>query len=225
MIVRIKRQDSASSESYYQDFEYSGSGRDTVSHILEKINSEDDLRDRSGNVASGIRWECSCMQKMCGACAMVINGRPALACSEFIDTDSTDLLLLEPLSKFPVKADLITDRSCITEHQKEAMMYLGKRRKPDRREHEQQYSAAKCLKCGLCLEVCPNFAGPDGRFYGAVLANEAYLLASSSEDRAGDIASEYKKHFARGCSKSLACREICPAEIQTLSSIGYMNRK
>lgn len=225
MIVRVKRQDSASSESYYQDFEYSGSGRDTVSHILEKINSEDDLRDRSSNAASGIRWECSCMQKMCGACAMVINGRPALACSEFIDTDSTDLLLLEPLSKFPVKADLITDRSCITEHQKEAMMYLGKRRKPDRREHEQQYSAAKCLKCGLCLEVCPNFTGPDGRFYGAVLANEAYLLASSSEDRAGDIASEYKKHFARGCSKSLACREICPAEIQTLSSIGYMNRK
>ena len=225
MIVRVKRQDSALSESYYQDFEYSGSGRDTVSHILEKINSEDDLRDRSGNAASGIRWECSCMQKMCGACAMVVNGRPALACSEFIDTDSTDLLLLEPLSKFPVKADLITDRSCITEHQKEAMMYLGKRRKPDRREHEQQYSAAKCLKCGLCLEVCPNFAGPDGRFYGAVLANEAYLLASSSEDRAGDIASEYKKHFARGCSKSLACREICPAEIQTLSSIGYMNRK
>ena len=225
MIVRVKRQDNASSESYYQEFEYRGSGRDTVSHILEQINSEEDLRDVTGMTASRIRWECSCMQKMCGACAMVINGRPALACSEFIDTDSTDLLLLEPLSKFPVKADLITDRSCIAEHQKEAMMYLGKRRKPDRREHEQQYSAAKCLKCGLCLEVCPNFAGPDGRFYGAVLANEAYLLASSSEDRAGDIASEYKKHFARGCSKSLACREICPAEIQTLSSIGYMNRK
>jgi succinate dehydrogenase / fumarate reductase iron-sulfur subunit len=135
------------------------------------------------------------------------------------------VLVLEPLSKFPVEADLITDRSCITEHQKEAMLYLGTRRKPDRREHDQQYSAAKCLKCGLCLEVCPNFTGPSGRFYGAVMANEAYLLASSSEDRAKDIAAEYKKHFGRGCSKSLACREICPAEIQTLSSIGYMNRK
>ena len=225
MIVRVKRQDNASSESYYQEFEYSGNGRDTVSHILEMINSEDDLRDVTGKAASKIRWECSCMQKMCGACAMVINGKPALACSEFIDTDSADVLLLEPLSKFPVEADLITDRSCITEHQKEAMLYLGKRRRPDRREHDQQYSAAKCLKCGLCLEVCPNFVGPAGRFYGAVMANEAYLLASSSEDRAKDIAAEYKKHFARGCSKSLACREICPAEIQTLSSIGYMNRK
>jgi len=225
MIVRVKRQDSASSESYYQEFEYRGSGRDTVSHILEMINSEDDLRDRSGNAAQKIRWECSCMQKMCGACAMVINGRPALACSEFIDTDSADVLLLEPLSKFPVEADLITDRSCITEHQKEAVMYLGKRGRPDRREHDPQYSADKCLQCGLCREICPNFVGPEGRFYGAVLANEAYLLASSTEDRVRDIAAEYRKHFGRGCSKSLACRAICPAEIQTLSSIGYMNRK
>ena len=225
MIVRVKRQDNASSESYYQEFEYRGSGTDTVSHILEMIDSEDDLRDVTGKAASKIRWERSCLQKMCGACAMVINGRPALACSEFVDTDNEDVLLLEPLSKFPVVADLVTDRSCITEHQKEAMMYLGSRAEPDPKEHEQQYSAAKCLKCGLCLEVCPNYAGPDGRFYGAVLANEAYLLTSSSKDRAKAIAGEYKKHFARGCSKSLACREICPAEIQTLSSIGYMNRK
>lgn len=225
MIVRIKRQDNASSESYYQEFEYRGSGRDTVSHILEAINSEDDLKDASGKAASKIRWECSCLQKMCGACAMVINGRPALACSEFIDASAADVLVLEPLRKFPVIADLATDRSCIAEHQKEALMYLGTRAKPDPKEHEQQYSAAKCLKCGLCLEVCPNYIGPDGKFYGAAFANEAYLLASSTKDRAKDIAGEYRKHFARGCSKSLACREICPAEIQTLSSIGFMNRK
>jgi succinate dehydrogenase / fumarate reductase iron-sulfur subunit len=225
MIVRVKRQDNASSESYYQEFEYRGSGRDTVSHILEQINSEEDLRDVTGRTASKIRWECSCMQKMCGACAMVINGKPALACSEFIDADETSVLVLEPLRKFPVVTDLIVDRSCITEHQKQAMMYLGERGKTNLKEHEQQYSAAKCLKCGLCLEVCPNYVGPEGNFYGAVLANEAYLLTSSRKDRRKELVKEYRKHFAAGCSKSLACREICPAEIQTLSSIGYMNRK
>lgn len=225
MIVRIKRRDNASSESYYQEFEYKGGGRDTAAHILEVLNSEDELRDRSGMPARKIRWECSCMQKMCGACAMVINGRPALACSEYIDTDETSVLVLEPLRKFPVVTDLVVDRSCITEHQKEAVMYLGDRGKPDPKEHDQQYSAAKCLKCGLCLEVCPNYVGPEGNFYGAVLANEAYLLTSSGKEHRKELVKEYRKHFAAGCSKSLACREICPAEIQVLSSIGYMNRK
>lgn len=39
------------------------------------------------------------------------------------------------------------------------------------------------------------------------------------------IAKEYRRHFAAGCSKSLACRDICPMKLPTLSSIGYMNRK
>jgi len=224
MIVRIKRQDDASSESYYQDFEYKGSGRTTASQILEAINSEDDRRDAEGRPARRIKWEHSCLQKACGACAMVINGRPALACSFFVDADADGMLLLEPLSKFPVISDLAVDRSCIEEHQKAALMYLGERAEPNAKERGQQYSAAGCLRCGLCLEVCPNYVGPEGRFYGAVMANESYLLASSTKDRRREIAKEYKRHFARGCSKSLACREICPAGIQTLSSIGYMNR-
>ena len=156
---------------------------------------------------------------------MVINGQPTLACGEFIDLDSTKELKLAPLSKFPCVRDLTVDRSCIQEHQKQALMYLGERGRPKKREHEQQYMAAKCLKCGLCLEVCPNYIGPEGNFYGVLLAHEAYLLYSSTDDRRKDLARQYRLHFGRGCSKSLACRDICPAKIPTLSSIGYMNRK
>ena len=225
MIIKIKRQKSPETESYYQQFEYEGWGRDTVSHILEELNGREQLVDIQGEPAEKIRWECSCMQQICGGCAMVINGRPALACGEFIDIDNTQELVLEPLSKFPVKCDLAVDRSCIEEHQRMAMVYLGERTSPVKKEHEQQYEAAKCAKCGLCLEVCPNYTGPDGNFYGALFANDAYLMHSSTEDRKKEIAREYKLHFGRGCSKSMSCREICPMNIQTLSSIGYMNRK
>ena len=164
------------------------------------------------------------MQKMCGGCAMIINGIPTLACGKFVDTAKEELLVLEPLTKFPVISDLITDRSCILEHQKAALMYLGKKGVEDEKEFANRYSVAKCIKCGLCLEVCPNYVRGDGKFYGAVLANEAYLLYTSSEDRKKAIAKEYRKHFAAGCSKSLACRDICPMKIPTLSSIGYLNR-
>ena len=180
MKVRIKRQDDRRSAPYWQVFHFRGEGRITVAAILEKLNERDQLEDIKGKQCRKIRWECGCMQKMCGGCAMVINGHPALACGVFINTDDTEILRLEPLTKFPVVEDLIVDRSVIWERQKEALMYLGIRKHPDPKEHDHQYSAAKCLKCGLCLEVCPNYLGAKDDFYGAEFANNAYLLHSSS---------------------------------------------
>ncbi len=159
MKVRIKRQDGRRSAPYWQVFHFRGEGRITVAAILEKLNERDQLEDIKGKQCRKIRWECGCMQKMCGSCAMVINGHPALACGVFINTDDTEILRLEPLTKFSVVEDLIVDRSVIWERQKEALMYLGIRKHPDPKEHDHQYSAAKCLKCGLCLEVCPNYLG------------------------------------------------------------------
>lgn len=225
MIITVKRKPGPEGPDYIQRFSYEGSGKETVAHILEELNSREELVDITGSPADMISWECSCMQQMCGSCAMVINGRPALACSEFIDLDKEKELSLAPMTKFPVIRDLEVDRSCIQEHQKQALMYLGERAVLNEKEHEQQYMAAKCLKCGLCLEVCPNYKNAEGKFYGAVLAQEAYLLHSSTENRKRDISKQYRLHFGRGCSKSMACRDICPAKIPTLSSIGYMNRK
>lgn len=224
MRVTIKRQDGPDTTPYYQTFLYEGETRTTVAAILENINYKDDLFDENGTPSRRIRWECSCMQKMCGACAMVMNKKPILACNEFVDPASTDLIVLEPLSKFPVISDLCVDRSIIATRLTEAQIYVGVKDKPNSKEFEQQYTVSKCLKCGLCLEICPNYIG-DGNFSGAAFANEAYLSHSLSKDRKKEIAKSYKKHFSKGCSKSLACRDICPMKLETLSSIGYMNRK
>ena len=35
---------------------------------------------------------------------------------------------------------------------------------------------------------------------------------------------EYDRLFASGCSKSLACVDVCPMKIPTLSSMAKMNR-
>ena len=137
MKVRIKRQDDRRSAPYWQVFHFRGEGRITVAAILEKLNERDQLEDIKGKQCRKIRWECGCMQKMCGSCAMVINGHPALACGVFINTDDTEILRLEPLTKFPVVEDLIVDRSVIWERQKEALMYLGIRKHPDPKEHDQ----------------------------------------------------------------------------------------
>jgi succinate dehydrogenase / fumarate reductase iron-sulfur subunit len=224
MIVKIKRRHAPETDSYWQSFAYNGPEHVTVSAVLDALNYTDDLFDTDGNPAPRIRWACSCMQSVCGGCAMVINGVPALACATFADEVKGDTLILEPLSKFPVIADLIVDRSIIYENLTAAKAYLETLAASDKRQHAHQYSVAKCLKCGLCLEVCPNYY-PGGDFYGAVLANESYLIASQASDNAPELIKEYKTHFGAGCSKALSCQSVCPAGIETITSIMRMNRK
>ena len=224
MIVKIKRQRDFESEAYWQSFRYDGPAHATVSAVLDALNYTDDLFDIDGRPATRIRWECSCMQAVCGGCAMVINGVPALACATFADEVKGEELVLEPPSKFPVVADLIVDRSVIYENLISAKAYLDSVAKNDAHQHKQQYSIAKCLKCGLCLEVCPNYR-PGGDFFGAVLANESYLIATQSSDKRPQIVKSYRTHFGAGCSKALSCQSVCPAGIETITSILRMNRK
>lgn len=224
MKVNIKRQKSPESEPYWQSFEYKGEGHIAVSAILDCLNYTDDLYDINGERADRIRWECSCMQALCGGCAMIINSRPALACKTFADEIEGDELTLEPLSKFPVVADLMVDRSIIYEYLNKARLYTEGDSPSPGKHHEQQYSVAKCLKCGLCLEACPNFR-PGEEFYGPVFANESYLLSTQTEGKNKALGKEYVKHFQEGCSKALSCRSVCPQQIETLTSIIRMNRK
>ena len=224
MIVKIKRQSSPDAAPYWQSFSYNGPMHVTVSAVLDAINYTDDMIDTEGKSATRVRWECSCLQSVCGGCAMVINGVPALACNTFVDEVAKDDLVLEPLSKFPVVADLMVDRSIIYENLNKAKAYLESDIVSSAKSHDHQYSVAKCLKCGLCLEVCPNYH-PGGSFFGAVFANESYLITSQSAEKPVALVKEYNTHFGSGCSKALSCKTVCPAGIETITSIMKMNRK
>lgn len=219
--VKISRYDPVDKRSYLQIFEYEVSGRVSVAKVLEDINLRDPLTDTAGDHAGRISWECSCLQGVCGACAMVIDGIPALACETFV-TESTAEVMIEPLKKYPIVADLVVDRSIIERMLRENNIYIHEYRPSDKKEFEHRYQAAKCLKCGLCLEVCPNWNG-EGRFGGALFANECYL--TDSADNSNEVRRAYKEHFESGCSKSLSCAKVCPMQIETIASIAKMNRR
>ena len=230
MNVKIKRQRYPGAEPYWQTFVYNGPKDITVASLLDEINYRDDIVDIEGNPAPRIGWECACLQGMCGACAMVICGTPALACETFLRDLKGETVTIEPLTKFPVIADLVVDRSRIEESLKEADAYIRdykpseKTGKAAQKEYELQYQTAKCLKCGLCLEVCPNYKSGE-RFFGALFANDCYLIDSQSGDAAPEIKDVFDEHFAAGCSKSLSCMDVCPMKIETIASIARMSRK
>ena len=223
MRVRILRQQMPASEPYWETFEYDGPAENSVAGVLDYINYNDDVVNIEGKRSTRIGWECSCLQGVCGACAMVIDGRPALACETLVRDLKGEEIEIRPLRKFPVIHDLIVDRSSIQENLTKTNVFIGEYQPSEDGDHGHQYTAAKCLKCGLCLEVCPNYV--NGRtFFGATFANDCYLVAARNRTKAKEISRAYGEHFGSTCSKSLSCMDVCPVKIQTIASIARLNR-
>jgi len=213
MRIDILRRENVAAEPYWQSFLYEPTeDAETVATALTRLNETQDLLDADGNPAAPIRWECSCLQKKCGACAMVINGRPGLACDARL-SDYKKTVRLEPLRKFPVVADLIVDRSVMYDNLRAMLLWYEADAAQHQRAAEVGYEASRCLQCGCCLDVCPNF-DPEGAFFGmAAAVPVTRLLAELPKEGREEISHLYREHVYEGCGKSLACRSICPAGI------------
>jgi succinate dehydrogenase / fumarate reductase iron-sulfur subunit len=218
-ILQIKRQKDKNSESYWQTIEYISENpeNENLATVLGAVNNE---------LVEPIAWECSCLQKKCGACAMVIDGTPGLACDFFLNEHKGKRpITVEPLKKFPVVRDLIVDRSVMRENLKKLQVWMTENAiVPDERKRELMYDAARCLQCGCCLEVCPNFCSGES-FFGMAAAVPASRIINASEKKSrSDIKKSYKEHVYKGCGKALSCQKVCPAKIEidkTLSSTNF----
>lgn len=214
----IKRQRNSAAKPYIQSFDYEYTDPETtVAAALRDINSRELLLDSDGQPADVIRWECSCMQKKCGACAMLINGRPCLACDEKLSDAKDNIIRLEPLKKFPVAVDLIVDRQIIFDNLKVMNVWFEENAEPSEKRAETVHEASRCLQCGCCLEVCPNFYPGSGFMSMSACVPMSRIIAEVSESEKKRVFKKYGKHFYNGCGKSLACRDICPAGIEAES--------
>ena len=217
--LRILRRENAESAPYPQRFLYeTDNDNATVAYALEALNARETLTDMDGKSArTPIAWECSCMQKKCGACAMVIDGRPSLACDTFLKGKKR--VVIEPLKKFPPVRDLIVDRSVLFENLKAMRLWASE----SGTAGKDTYEASRCLQCGCCLEVCPNYR-PGGAFFGAAaFVPAARLLSVLPAEETDEIRAMYRGHVYDGCGKSLSCQDICPAGIPTEHMLSRSN--
>lgn len=210
--IDVLRSKGPGQDSYVQTFRYrSDDPGENVLHVLQTVSSDPDYKDEDGRPVGKIGFECSCLQKRCGACAMRINGRVRLACDARLSDYKKGRILLEPLKKFPVVKDLIVDRNIMQKALKQAEVF---RREDISLPGETDFlaqEASRCLQCGCCLEVCPNYSGT-GKFAGAaVMAAAARLFLQQSPESVKDSSGSYDRYLYEGCGKSSACQDVCPA--------------
>lgn len=198
----------------YQTFSYDGDLNMPVTLLLDKLN---------------IPYSCSCLQGLCGSCAMVINSQPKLACQTFLSDElmvkEYGIITIEPLSKFPVIEGLKIDKSKLYEDLKESNLWLENKAQINSDNIDFEYEMSLCLMCGCCVEACPNYDG--GNFVGTPIAVSASKIISQESDfhHLNKIKENYNDKFYPHCVKSIACEDVCPMGIETQRAISKMNKK
>lgn len=161
----------------------------------------------------------NCRGRHCGECAMMINGKPGLACAIPMSRD----LILEPLKNLPVVKDLVIDRGHVYRSIVERIPSLTQGK--DRAEEvvsesrgckrlrtvsaevlERVVRLDDCIHCLCCMAVCPAYKKAPEIFLGpmGLLA----LAASSGQIQHTDLSEK-----AALCIECGRCEEVCPRGI------------
>ena len=164
--VVVLRQDGPGRPSYRERHRVAHEPDMNVISVLEKIAAT--ARTADGRDVAPVAWECNCLEEVCGACTMLVNGRVRQACTALVDrllAERPGAIELSPMTKFPVLRDLVVDRSRMfdTLERIEAWLpvdsYLDLGPGPRQPQDLQQmaYELSKCMTCGCCLEACPQY--------------------------------------------------------------------
>jgi succinate dehydrogenase / fumarate reductase iron-sulfur subunit len=183
--------------------------------VLDAIH---DVQARQANDLA-VRWNCKAGK--CGSCSAEVNGKPRLMCMTRMDSfDLTKPITVEPMRRFPLIRDLVTDVSWNYEVNRRIKPFTPKPRGADGTYRMQQEDIEriqefhKCIECFLCQDVCHvmrdhgryDFAGP--RFMIRIASLAMHPLDTVNRLR------ELKDSFGLGyCNITKCCTEVCPESI------------
>ncbi len=228
----VQRQDLPDSKPYTEEFVVPWSLGMNVVSALMAVQKNPVTKD--GKVTKPVVWECNCLEEVCGACAMLINGKPRQACSCLVDSIPQPIRLA-PLSKFPVVRDLMVDRQKMFDNLKKVQAWvaidttanLGPGPRMSRAQQEEVYPLSRCMTCGCCMEACPNF-NEKSAFLGPAPVAQVHLMnqhPTGAMQKAGRLESLMGPGGIAGCGNAQNCVEVCPKSIPLTTSLAKLNRQ
>lgn len=228
----ITRQDSPDSEPYSEEFELEYRPNMTVNSSLMEIQ-RNPVNCKGENTVP-VAWEANCLEEVCGACSMVINGTPRQACSTLID-DLEQPIHIQPMNTFPVLRDMVVDRSHMFDTLKRLKAWipidgthdLGAGPRMPEVDRQWRYELSKCMTCGVCLQACPN-VNDRSNFFGPFAVGQVDLFNShptGEMNKHERIDALYEDGGLQECGNSQNCVQACPKGVPLTTAIARMNRE
>lgn len=230
--LKIKRQASSDDRPYWEDFLIPYLPNLNIISALMAVRKNP--INISGEKVSPVVWDCNCLEEVCGACSMLINGQARQACTALVDK-LIQPIVLEPLSKFPVVRDLVVDRSRMFNALKRIKAWvpidgtydLGPGPRQAAKDQQFTYALSRCMTCGCCLEACPqvslenNFVGPSA-LGQADLFNMNPTGAMNKHERLDSLIGD---GGLADCGNAQNCVRVCPKEVPLTDAIADLNRQ
>ncbi len=184
-----------------------------------------------------LQFDFVCRAGICGSCAMLVNGRPALACRT-LTKNLEATFTLAPLPVFELIGDLsvntgkwmrgMSERLQAWVHQQETspdLTRLEARMEPELAE--QIYELDRCIECGSCVAACGT-ARMREDFVGAVGLNKIARFRLDPRDTRTDedyydIVGDDDGVF--GCMSLLGCHDVCPKQLPLQTQIAFIRKK
>jgi succinate dehydrogenase / fumarate reductase iron-sulfur subunit len=227
----ITRQDSPEGTPYTEEFEIPY--RPNMNVISSLMEIQRNPVNAKGEKTTPVIWESNCLEEVCGACSMVINGKPRQACAAVID-HLEQPVRIAPMSTFPVNRDLSINRDRMFDALKRVKAWipidgtydLGPGPRMAESKRQWAYELSKCMTCGVCLEACPN-VNSNSPFIGPAPVS---LVRLFNAHPTGEMNKEERLEALMGeggitdCGNSQNCVQSCPKGIPLTTSIAALNR-
>jgi fumarate reductase iron-sulfur subunit len=215
------------SQPHLQAFHLEETEGMTLFIVLNRIQEEQD---------PSLQFDFCCRAGMCGSCAILINGRPDLACH----TKTMDLpqeITLLPLPVFDLVGDLSVDKGKWfrkMNERVESWVHTDKMFDPaaleermDNQTAVEIYELERCIECGCCVAVCGTAdMRPD--FLGAVALNRIARFMIDPRDQRKeqdyfDVVGTEEGIF--GCLGLPGREDVCPKNLPLQDQLGILRRK
>lgn len=183
-----------------------------------------------------LQFDFCCRAGMCGSCAVLINGRPDLACH----TKTMDLpeeITLLPLPGFDLVGDLSVDKGKwfrMMNERVESWIHTDKTFDPatleermDNRTAVAIYELERCIECGCCIAACGT-ANMRPDFLGAAALNRIARFMVDPRDQRKEwdyfeVVGSDEGIF--GCMELLNYEDVCPKHLPLQDQLGSLRRK
>ena len=183
-----------------------------------------------------LQFDFACRSAICGSCAMMVNGRPALACRT-LTSDLPETISLYPLPVFKLVGDLSVDTGTWFRQmaeRTEAWVHDQLPFDPNAEEARMSddladaiYEGDRCIECGCCVAAC-GMANINPEFLAAAGLNRVARFMMDPRDKRSnadwfEVVSNENGVF--GCLGLMACEDVCPKELPLLEVYAYLRRR